>query len=153
MEQFRISFRPDPKDVPEIMRRSGLVLGQPFITIPMETRPDEYKVLMVIDGHKVRREHVEMVFNDTVLMNFTYALAGHRSEDNDPPGSPMAEVRALARKLYGSYGEWVESHYGVICLECDKPLPDHTGNCSAGSKNRDAAEKWKEPPSIDPRNG
>jgi hypothetical protein len=147
-DQVRLEFRPDPKDVPEIMRRAGLVLGQPFIEIPMETRPDAYKVLALIEGHKVRREDVEMVFNDTVLMNFTYACVGHRSGDNDAPGSLMAEVRALARRLYGSYGEWVEANYGVICLECNQDLPWHSENCSAGMKNKAAAAKWNKPPNI-----
>ena len=148
MSETRLEFRPNPKDVPEIMRRSGLILGQPFIQIPMETRPDEFKVLALIDGVKVRREHVEMVFNNTVLMDFTYALAGHRSEDNDPPGSLMAQVRALGRELYGSYGKWVELNYGVICLECNLALPSHTENCSAGIKNKAAAQKWNKPPEI-----
>jgi hypothetical protein len=138
-DDLRLVFRPDPKDVPEVMRRTKLILGQPFLTIPSETRPEEHKVLAEIEGHKVRRDDVEMVFNDTVLMNFNYAHTGHRCEDEDPPGSPMAQVRALARKLYGSYGEWVEKHFGVVCMECNRELPEHLENCTAGQKNRNSA--------------
>jgi hypothetical protein len=135
---LRIAYRPDPKDVPEIMRRTKLVIGQPFVTLPNDTRPDAHKVLMVIDGCQVRRDDVEMVFNDTVMMNFAYAHTGHRSEHNDAPGSPMAQVRELARRLYGSYGEWVETNYGVVCLECNETLPSHTEKCSAGARYRDS---------------
>jgi hypothetical protein len=152
MEQpdgVRVVFRPEPKDVPEIMRRCRLTLGQPFITIPMETRPDEHKILAVIDGHKVRRDDVEMVFNDTVQMNFTYALAGQRCEDHDPPGSAMAEVRSLARRLYGSYGEWVETNYGVVCMECNQALPAHGDTCTAGKKNRIESQKMTDGPPLE----
>ena len=135
LNRVEIVFRPNPEDVPEIMRRTDLTLGQPFIQIPEETRPDEHKVLAVIDGQKIRREHVEMVFNDTVLMNFVYAQTGHRSEDHDPPHSPMAKIRELARQLYGSYGEWVEANYGVICMECSEILPRHNDACRAGKRS------------------
>ncbi len=145
MEQGKVQivFRPDPKDVPEIMRRTRLTLGQPFITIPMETRPEEHKVLAEIEGEKVRRDAVEMVFNDTVQMNFAYALAGRQCEDNDPPGSAMAQVRELARRLYGSYGEWVEKYYGILCMECNRTLPEHSESCGAGKKH--AVESRKMP--------
>lgn len=86
MDRAEVVFRPDPKDVPEILRRGDLILGQPFLFLP--DRPDEYKVLAVISGEKIRRQAVEMVFNDTVTMNFVYALTGHKSEDHDPPGKP-----------------------------------------------------------------
>ena len=132
---IELEFRPESKDVPEIMRRTELCIGQPFVTLPMETRPDEHKVLAVIQGEKIRRGAVEMVFNDTALMNFVYAGL-HRSEDNDAPGSLMAEVRALARKLYGSYGGWVEANYGVLCLECNRSLPEHDEKCAAGKQSR-----------------
>ena len=103
----------------------------------MDRRPDEHKVLAVIDGHKIRREAVERVFNDTVLMNFTYKGLW-RSEDNDPDGSPMAIIRALAREMYGAYGQWVEANYGTICLECNFNLPEHSDSCSAGKRYRTA---------------
>lgn len=138
-KQVEIVFRPDPADVPEIMRRTRLVLGQPFLEIPAPNRPDEHKVLAVIGGHKVRREDVEMVFNDTILMDFVYRAAGRRSEDNDPPGSPMAEIRDLARQLYGLFGEWAAISYGVLCLECKQELPAHTETCAASKKNKSAA--------------
>jgi len=133
-DAVRVIFRPNPKDVPEIMRRTRLTLGQPFITLP--ERPEEHEVLLVIDDHKIRRDDVEMVFNDMVLMNFAYALAGYRSGNNDASGSPMAQIRELARRLYGSYGQWVEANYGVVCLECHETLPTHTDNCQAGAKNK-----------------
>jgi hypothetical protein len=123
----QIVFRPDPKDVPEIMRRSDLVVGQPFLELP--DRPPAHKVLGMIDGIKVRREVVEMVFNDTILMNFIYREAGHQSRDGDAPGSPMVKIDALARQLYGEFGEWVEKNFGVICMECRCALPGHEVHC------------------------
>lgn len=71
-----------------------------------------------------------------------------QSGDNDAPESPMAQVRELARKLYGSYGEWVEANFGVVCMECNLKLPAHTPQCSAGIKNKALSEKWNQPPSV-----
>lgn len=147
MPKFELVFRPDPKDVPEIMRRTQLILGQPFIKLPMDRRPDEHKILAVIDGHKVRRKDIEMVFNDTVLMNFTYR-GFHQSEDCDLPGSVMAQIRALARELYGSYGQWVEANYGTVCLECNELIPTHAANCVAGARNARSANAAAPPPSA-----
>lgn len=47
----------------------------------------------------------------------------------------MAQVRELARRLYGTYGEWVEANFGVICMECRRLLPSHTGGCEAGRRH------------------
>lgn len=118
------------------MRRGDLVKGQPFITIPQHNRPSPHKVLSIFNRSKIKLDAVEMVFNDTVLMNFTYRNSGHQSEDDDPPESTMKKIRELARALYGEYGQWIEENFGTICIECRRTLPDHIENCKAGIEYR-----------------
>lgn len=131
-DKLELVFRPKPEDVPEIMRRSELVLGQPFLELL--DRPPAHKVLGTIEGRKVRREDVEMVFNDTVLMNFIYREAGRQSEDNDPPGSAMAQIRSLARELYGTFGQKIEQDFGTICMDCGDTLPFHETSCGVPAR-------------------
>ena len=137
----KLVFRPDPKDVPEVLRRSDLVLGQPFVALPDEIRPAEHKVLAVIQDHKIRRADVEMVFNDTISMDFVYRHTGCQSDDFDSPGSFMSELRAFSRKFYGEYGKWAAANYGVNCLLCDQALPDHLEFCTAGLKHDEELNK------------
>lgn len=129
---LRVVFRPKPEDVPEIMLRTDVAMGQPFVELP--DRPPAHKVLGTIGVQKVRREDIEMVFNDTVLMNFIYREAGHQTEDVDPPDSRMAEARTLARQLYGDFGKWVEQNFGTICVECRTALPDHEAHCGVPAR-------------------
>jgi hypothetical protein len=131
MADFEVMFRPDPKDVPEILRRQGLVIGQPFVKLP-DAIP--HKVLAVIDGQKVRAADIEMVFNDGLLIDFVYRGIGPTSAEQDTPA--MAQLRALAADLYGQLGKDVQSKYGVVCLECGADLPEHSEACTAGAKYR-----------------
>jgi hypothetical protein len=132
MSEARIVFRPNPKDVPEIMRRQNLVVGQPFVLLPGAV--PYHKVLGEFEGTKIRRETVEMVFNDALLMDFVYRGIGPKSSDSDSPA--MAAARELAAELYGETGRDAQAKYGRICLECGSELPQHSVGCGAGEKNR-----------------
>jgi len=136
--KWKLVFRPDPKDVPEIMRRQRLVLGQPFVFLPGR---DPYKVLTVIEGHKIRAEDVEMVFNDALLMDFVYRGIGPTSAETDD--GPMKEIRALAGRLYGQAGVDAREKYGLICLECGSHLPEHLESCKAGIRTRNQLRSLK----------
>jgi len=138
-EGWKVVFRPDPKDVPEIMRRQGLVMGQPFVSLP--NRAADHKVLAVIDGHKIRAADVEMVFNDGLLMDFVYRGIGPTSAEKDD--SFMSQVRALAETLYGDTGADVRAKYGVVCLECGASLPDHSETCKAGIRAQRSRQALK----------
>lgn len=140
----RLVFRPDPKDVPEIMRRTRLILGQPFVFLPDRQM---HKVLAILSGHKVRTEDVEMVFNDALTMDFTYRGIGPTTASMDDVF--MSEVRKLATELYGQTGLDAQVKYGTVCLECGLNLPEHLDTCKAGIRYRDQLRKMNAgPPTV-----
>lgn len=73
--------------------------GTPFKRLPGE--PPEHRVVgELTDGFKVRAHAVEMVWNDSFLMD---AIEGDGTYEKlvTGDGSRNAEVLALAKRLYG----------------------------------------------------
>ncbi len=95
--EVRVVARPEDFGLTreEVLRRASAQTGA-FKHLP--GNPPPHKVLAEIDGHKVRVEEIEMIYNDTELMEAVYGLGCHDKIDH--PDSPMAKARALARKLY-----------------------------------------------------
>lgn len=124
-------FRPDPKDVPEIIRRQKLIVGQPFVYMPNR---DPNKVYAVFNGCKVKAENLEMIFNDALLVDFVYRGIGPTSTSLDE--GALIEVRKLSENAYASISADIRRKYGTVCLECDSQLPTHTDTCTAGIRNQ-----------------
>jgi hypothetical protein len=84
------------------VQRAEKLCGTPFIRLPGE--PPQHKILFVSGtGDKVRVEHIEMVFNDALLMD---AISNWGEDgplygdtlDGDPPN--MREAYEYALKAY-----------------------------------------------------
>lgn len=64
----RVVYRPkDENEAKRRVNRMEALMGTPFIRLP---NCSDHKVLMVTsDGYKVRRDTIEMVYNDALLMD------------------------------------------------------------------------------------
>jgi hypothetical protein len=68
-DRIRVVYRckDDAERVRRVQRGEALV-GTPFIQLPGKPRQDKVCFIST-EGHKVRVNHVEMVFNDALLMD------------------------------------------------------------------------------------
>lgn len=93
---------PTPEEAERRIKKAEELLGSPFERLPGDL-PD-HKVLKVIDGHKIHVSEVEMVWNDSKLMDHVMGQGYYRKRlelKSDWRSQIQIAVLDLAESLYG----------------------------------------------------
>lgn len=102
-DKVQMVFRPDPKDVAEVLRKTRAQVGQPFIVLP----GDRNKVLKVFQTNgitfKARMKDLEMVLNERLLMDWAYShCAGHEAAREAADTPEMKDLFQMAMEIAAS---------------------------------------------------
>lgn len=103
---MRVIYRPkSDEEARRRVERAELLVGTPFIPLP--GNPPQHRVLfMASGGEKIRVEHVEMVWNDALLMD----AISNWGEDGPLYKDTFAEDDRLTPEIY----EYAERAYGGV---------------------------------------